>query len=451
MAQRVIKTEFVVYANKFTFFKKRGFFALLFLFCSWQGFGQSILAGKLENCGQCQVIVQAYMGFNLLTMGSTTANPDGEFQMNLPKLPYEGLYQLNIQGQRGRGEINLVLTGQNLNVIAKFEDGALLHDNLTFSDALNTAFTKLGREANAMQDKLDILREAQDQFAERPLAKHIAEEKKQVQSDLGKTYDRFLERKDAAPIRESVEFRKQTDVYLNPVPAQFDAEFLKAADLSSKKLVHDPQVFRYYGFLFQTFEKQADNPGRTAQDFLVALHAHTEKNPALQRELMSFFAAGFEQMENWTAVDYVNKLMLFTPTEEGHWLPGSKMPPWRALDNHSREVRSVKFKNQDYLLVFWSPECPACVEALDKWEELKNRHSIKLVGIAIDSKPQDLEKFDDLPFAENLFEDYNRPDNPSALFKITGTPTIVWVEKSGRIKGRYSSVASLVEALAGGR
>jgi thiol-disulfide isomerase/thioredoxin len=101
------------------------------------------------------------------------------------------------------------------------------------------------------------------------------------------------------------------------------------------------------------------------------------------------------------------------------------------------------------LIDFWGTWCQPCLESIELLKELENKHSnkIRIISIASDFNKQDVSRYikgHNMTW-DHVFENYSSKEI-SSKFKIVAFPTLILIDKSGKILFRGTGKEGLGKA-----
>ena len=129
-------------------------------------------------------------------------------------------------------------------------------------------------------------------------------------------------------------------------------------------------------------------------------------------------------------------------------IPGGVAPDVTAVDTGGAEktLLSTVGGNKLNLLIFWESDCPHCRKAMPEFMRLYQKYHALGLGVFAASSDTDKEKWKQFITTNHLvWENVILPENSSihSDYFIQYTPTVVLIDKNGRIVRRFIEVADL--------
>jgi len=135
-----------------------------------------------------------------------------------------------------------------------------------------------------------------------------------------------------------------------------------------------------------------------------------------------------------------------TGLELGNYLPEYSFES--LIDPNS--IIKIGGENPKFTLIdFWGTWCQPCLESIESLKELENKHSnkIRIISIASDFNKQDVSRYikgHNMTW-DHVFENYSSKEI-SSKFKIVAFPTLILIDKSGKILFRGTGKEGLGKA-----
>ncbi len=129
---------------------------------------------------------------------------------------------------------------------------------------------------------------------------------------------------------------------------------------------------------------------------------------------------------------------------------GSISPDFELLDKDGNSVRLSDYQGKVVMIDFWASWCNICVKAIPEVKEIYNKYKDKnfeLISISVDYKQEEWKQTITAYGMDwiHLFDEKAPSENnvSSLKYKVTGIPTIVIVDKEGKI--RYLSYHNKIQ------
>ncbi len=129
---------------------------------------------------------------------------------------------------------------------------------------------------------------------------------------------------------------------------------------------------------------------------------------------------------------------------------GSVAPDFELLDKDGNSVRLSDYQGKVVMIDFWASWCNICVKAIPEVKEIYNKYKDKnfeLISISVDYKQEEWKQTItayNMDWVHLFDEKAPSENNVSSLkYKVTGIPTIVIVDKEGKI--RYLSYHNKIQ------
>ena len=128
--------------------------------------------------------------------------------------------------------------------------------------------------------------------------------------------------------------------------------------------------------------------------------------------------------------------ILFVITACSEHTPYPKAQNFELIDAKSNSFQLTDYKGKAVVVIFWATWCPYCAKIMPKLEQYylqfqKQGLEIIAVNINEDSDPIAHMKYHDFTYRLGL-----DGDNVAEQWKVTGTPTLVFINRKGEIIGR---------------
>ncbi|MGJ8681210.1 peroxiredoxin family protein [Paraglaciecola sp.] len=106
---------------------------------------------------------------------------------------------------------------------------------------------------------------------------------------------------------------------------------------------------------------------------------------------------------------------------------------WQLTSVDNQQIRLSEFKGQPVILVFWATWCPYCKKLLPGMQTLHDKYKnkgLKIIAVNIkeDWKPKVYWRNHEYTFDAVL-----EGDKLANVYGVTGTPTVVFIEPSGKV------------------
>lgn len=117
-----------------------------------------------------------------------------------------------------------------------------------------------------------------------------------------------------------------------------------------------------------------------------------------------------------------------------------------SLQPLSAEEISIPDIRRNKIIVFWATWCPACRSELQKLNDMLTRGEIKsddVIAISLDEKIEDVAKFIEQENYRFLVA-YDYDGRLARKFKISATPTVIFVNKNSNIDWVSTGISPLL-------
>jgi peroxiredoxin len=387
----------------------------------------------------------------------TSVNSDGTFSIKVA-VNNTGLYDLKYKGYK----VSLLLTPAEpfCKVIIKTDAKQDVHLMKISGSRENDAYRIFKRESIAFRDLMrDIKTEcaANEKNCEAKFKKQFTSQN-ELMEYLKSGYKGTYTANVLADLGEVPELTAGT-----PLPAQLQATFFDAANLTDSLLYRTPdlnnKISAYLDFVADTTA-----PGRLQfiQHLMDRVKGKKEAQKGLLTTLFNNFLDDYREPFIQSLVQWANSHASLGNDQPvlaakiklvANLLPGLPAPDVTGenLDQQTQNLLATAKNNQLTVLIFWESDCPHCRKAMPDFIRLYNQYHAKgleVFAVSLDSNKDKWKLF----IANNHLTWTNivLPDNSSAHadYFIQYTPTVVLIDNKGHIVKRFMSVEDLGKNIA---
>lgn len=386
---------------------------------------------------------------------STPVSMDGTFRFRL-QLQETTLYELKYKGYR----LNLVLspteTSCTVLITANEKDARYM---TTKDSRENEAYNKYFRKGNNA-----FKREVKDIIKDCAADAKTCGVKLKTSASMQNMKMEYIRDKYPATFAATLAHMAEVPQIGTATSAltEMRQHFFDDADLKDLKLYGSPDLTDKISLYLDCF---ADTSSAARLKFITAILTKSPKGSEAQKQLISLLLSSFMDEDR---EDYLQSLVVWANThadlkEEqpvmaakiallANVINGGLAPEVSGTDTSEapKTLSAAIAYNKLTLLIFWESDCPHCRKAMPEFIKLYQKYHTAGFGIFAASMDTEEEKWKQFIVANHLsWDNILLPPNTSAHadYFIQFTPTVVLIDKNGRIIHRFIEVSDLNQSI----
>jgi len=455
---------------------------IIFLFSIKSMYAQEehYLYYALNNYSGNRVILASIIGSSTIPIDTAYKQSTGAFVFNNTERHPVGMYKLVFNDT-----IYTELVINNENIVIESDANNIIQNMVVKKSIENKILFNYWKYALMVKDTISTLSFKRDKIEKRTydsnhpeiikINKHIEELNNEIYyyierqiSEYPKFFAPHLLKSYIIPSMEKYNKRNPKKQYSNEKEFYFD-HFFDNIDFSDKRFVNSKVLYVSISDYIKTYGK----PASTSNYIKVIDNVmnHARKNDSIYDYCVNLFMRTFEN-SIWEEVmvhiidNYYMKTNNGKPKLGIYYSnmssrikalkPGVKSPNIIMQDIVGNTINMHDIKAKAKMLIFYSSDCPHCIETIPSIVEIYNMYKSKgleTIGIALDdSKEKWIEKINELNINWISISDLQGMASPIInTYNITTTPTIIILNKDNIImtkpKGINDIHATLVELL----
>jgi thiol-disulfide isomerase/thioredoxin len=425
----------------------------------------------LHNARFAKVVVKKF-NVGSMDIAAVPIQANGRFSIAAPKDLEAGVYRFQYS-QSANEFVDIILNGTETNIYFEIDvevEASKRFPVFTHSEE-NKAYYTFKKEVEAKHDLIAYQHQYLSGFPTKPEASYAA---------VLKVYNKNVEayQKMLAQFIEKTPFFwvKQLARYSNaffPTPTehwrlqQYTAHqnFWMGKPTHDERLLNSPlytdailDFVQYYMNAEVDFTEEEKEVGyQRAIDTIVARFAGNER---LHQFAITYLQLGFKEIGNEKALQYLDEkyALLLTKAAEDTALAkrlaayerlgkGQIAPNFKWATALGDSMQLADFKGNEVLLVFWSSDCPHCLEELplvQKWAEAHTGTLILAVNVDED-KNRHLTEASKYSGFFHLNDYKGIKGAASQAYSIFATPTFFRIDKEQKIRQKYEKFSPNIE------
>ncbi|MCC5916811.1 MAG: TlpA family protein disulfide reductase [Cryomorphaceae bacterium] len=410
--------------------------------------GQNYLKGKMPNFPDQLVYLFSYEGYQSMVVDSARTNGRGEVVFKY-EAPYQhGFLRLLVsQGNSPENSVYLDIAVEDSAVF--FSEGKLITTSFS-AGKLNIAFYDLSHTLSKLRDQRYALEEAMVVFEEdKSFFRRLNKQWKKNRKMTDEAYQGFYSKIGDSPFSGLIRAMEQWE------PKEPELEEPSREDFWAGKSFDDPVLLRWnmisqktlqYFSLYAKENLSYDEAMRGYRLFVSRTIEPLEKNTPLKENTLEFLVDGFTQMGIEEILDYIDERYFSDGLcgDENESLQ-QKLEAIRALKPGNRAPDLVwdgpnlqDIKSKYTLVIFFSPECPHCVEHFPDWVNTAGKYDSNVLQVVAISLDEGIEK---LSPPDSWFVGVSEPT--ADAFKIRSTPNFILLDNQQKIVARMRDMDEL--------
>ncbi len=258
--------------------------------------------------------------------------------------------------------------------------------------------------------------------------------------------------------------RKPIDRFNTDLPAELQDSFLIAhywdgLDINQVELLNSPLLsnltFEYINYFLQNGNRSKEEQDQTLKQAIDVVLNHATLTE-VRNFMINYLTSGFKQLgnedvlqyidEHYSQVDHCSNPEELTRRLEGYKVIqiGNVVPD--IIQDGENILRNAN--EQKTLIFFWASWCPHCMQEVFLLNELAKDKSVKVVAISLDTEKEEYMIVKEKLTGLSHYCDYKKWESkPVKDYFIQGTPTYFYIDKLGKLKGKYTSLEAVKQVL----
>ncbi len=448
------------------------FLILLTLALSLQAEAQQLIGGNIRDLGRKKVFLLSFSGERTTRIDSVMPADDGRFVFRMGDFRLPGLYRVSwgkdahLDFIWNREDVDFITNANNTSDSTRF-----------LQSEENRIFTYYSAIDRMSQTKQELLAQLIDFYPEKDRFYHnAAREFEELQHNQTRILDSLRNRHPSAyairmfmayqiPFLSSALTREERIGYLRQ-------HYFDKVDFRDTALLRSPVFANKAISYLSLYSNNRLNQKQLETEFIKAvtvIMSAAAVSPEVYKYLLDYLVGGFDKYHFDEVITYMaenfsdpfacedqarktalqKKLETFKKIAIGKTAPDLEIP-----DLKGNPVRLSALESKLLLLVFWSTECPHCVEMIPKLKALndaRKNSDLMIVTVSLDTSRAELEKFS----ADNQIGwlnlcDFKGFDSRAADdYNIYATPTMFLLDGQKTILAKPITIRELEQALAG--